>query len=211
MNEHAITVQRTARYFTLGTLHKNTQEVWIVLHGFAQLAAGFLKYFEPFWSEEKYIVAPEALNRFYTKGYSGRVAATWMTKEAREHDIQDYIFYLDKLVEELNIDRSKTKIITLGFSQGVATLTRWLHHSKFSPDALVLYAGEIALELRTKPLPSFLHRQPCFFIYGSKDPLLPAFAPDTLKSIFEGIDLNILQFDGVHEINCEVLQQVAIS
>ena len=210
MKQHELNTQRTARYFTLGSLNENTKEVWIVLHGFAQLAATFLQHFEPFASNDKFIVAPEALNRFYTKGYSGNVGATWMTKEAREHDIQDNHHYLNTLVKQLNINRTTTKVIVLGFSQGVATLTRWLHLSNFAPDCLVMYAGEMAYELKTKPLPAFLHHTKCYFIYGTKDPLLPAFAPNTLHDVFGEINLHLIEFDGAHEINCQALQQIVV-
>jgi predicted esterase len=210
MIENTLLTQRTARYFTLGNYNENTKEVWIVLHGFAQLASEFLESFKAFHSNEKCIVAPEALNRFYTKGYSGKVAATWMTKEARELDIQDNIQYLDNLIASLNINREKSKVITLAFSQGVATLTRWLNRSNFKPDALVMYAGEMAHELKTKPLPQFLHHTKCYFIYGTKDPLLPAFAPDTLKNVFSEIQLSIIEFEGEHEIDIKALEKIRI-
>jgi predicted esterase len=133
-----------------------------------------------------------------------------MTKIARELDIQDNMQYLDNLIASLNINRAKTKVITLGFSQGVATLTRWLNHSNFKTDALVMYAGEMAHELKTKPLPQFLHHSKCYFIYGTKDPLLPAFAPDTLKEVFSEIELSVIKFEGAHEINIPALEKIKL-
>ena len=46
MQEHHLSVTRTARYFTLGSLDNNTQQVWFVLHGYGQLAQFFIRKFE---------------------------------------------------------------------------------------------------------------------------------------------------------------------
>lgn len=208
MEQQSITTTRTARYFTMGELNEHTKEVWIVLHGFAQLASHFILKFESLQDTEKFIVAPEALNRFYTKGYTGNVGATWLTKEARLDDIKDNNRYLDNLIAELRINRAKTKILVLGFSQGVATLTRWLSVSKFIPDCIVLFAGEIAYELQKKPLPNYFYQTKSYMIYGTQDPLLPSFAPDSLSELFADSGTKILTFEGKHEINVEILKQV---
>ena len=34
IREEHITVSKTARYYTLGELNEQTQQVWIVIHGF---------------------------------------------------------------------------------------------------------------------------------------------------------------------------------
>lgn len=210
MKEQSIITTRTARYFTLGKLNESTKEVWIVLHGFAQLASNFIQKFEPFFNEDKFIVAPEALNRFYTKGHSGNVGATWLTKEARLDDIKDNNQYLDNLIAEFKIDRTRTKIVTLGFSQGVATLTRWLSVSEFKPDYLVLFAGEIAYELQTKPLPKYFATVKSYLVYGTKDPLLPSFAPDFLNEFLAETDFETITFEGGHEINIEALRKIKL-
>jgi len=62
VQEHRITVSRSARYFTLG---RPDREVWFVLHGYGQLAARFLRHFEPLDDGTRLMVAPEALSRFY--------------------------------------------------------------------------------------------------------------------------------------------------
>ena len=81
MEEHNIKIEKTARYYSLGDFNEKTEAVWIVCHGYAQLASDFIKDFEPLANETTVIIAPEALSRFYTKGFFGKVGATWMTKE----------------------------------------------------------------------------------------------------------------------------------
>jgi hypothetical protein len=64
----------------------------------------FIQKFKELASENTLIVAPEALSRFYLNGFSGRVGATWMTKEARDTEILDYLNYLNKLLDTLLMD-----------------------------------------------------------------------------------------------------------
>jgi hypothetical protein len=56
-------VSRTARYFTLGSEPATARELWVVLHGHAQLAERFLRWFEPLVDGATRVVAPEALSR----------------------------------------------------------------------------------------------------------------------------------------------------
>ena len=64
VEEHRITVPRTARYYTLGEA-VTASELWLVLHGYGQLARFFLRPFEGM-ERGRLIAAPEALSRFYT-------------------------------------------------------------------------------------------------------------------------------------------------
>ena len=65
VQEHHLTVTRTARYFTLGQPGPALREVWVVCHGYGQLAEPFLAHFAEVTSPARLIVAPEALSRFY--------------------------------------------------------------------------------------------------------------------------------------------------
>src|SRR5690349_9508611 len=95
--EHHVTVERTARYYTLGDEANKNKELWIVLHGYRNLARNFIEWFSPI-AANAFIVAPEALSRFYTKGSGGpdspsTVGASWMTREDRLNEIQDHVAY----------------------------------------------------------------------------------------------------------------------
>ena len=97
--EHQLTVSRTARYHQLGELSAMTRRVWFVAHGYGQLAAYFIRHFAPLTAADPHlvVVAPEGLSRFYLNGTGGRVGATWMTKEDRLAEIEDYVAYLNQL------------------------------------------------------------------------------------------------------------------
>ncbi|MEZ4758913.1 MAG: hypothetical protein R2810_03875 [Flavobacteriales bacterium] len=99
MEERFIRVPRTARYHVLGD-PATARMVWVVLHGFGQLARFFLNKFEGL-EEGLLIAAPEGLSRFYLDEQHQRVGATWMTREDREHEIGDQLSYLDALAASL--------------------------------------------------------------------------------------------------------------
>ena len=94
ITEHHLTVKRTARFCTLGDSTEAAGDIWIVCHGFAQLARTFLEEFTPIARPGRLIVAGEALNRFYLNreggraGASARIGATWMTREDRLAEIK---------------------------------------------------------------------------------------------------------------------------
>jgi predicted esterase len=153
---HRIRVRRSARYYTLGPTHGFPRELWVVLHGYGQLAARFLAWFGPLDDGTRLVVAPEGLSRFYLdpiaerRGQaSPRVGATWMTREDREHEIEDYIAYLEQLSNEIrrHLAGAGPRIVVLGFSQGTATMCRWLAASELRAEQVVLWAGGVPPEL----------------------------------------------------------------
>src|SRR3954465_8151819 len=95
--EHHIPVRRTARYYTLGDTSTTPRELWIVLHGHGQLAGAFIRYFGDLEDGGTLVVAPEALSRYYLVPIDSApasergVGATWMTREDRVHEIDDYL------------------------------------------------------------------------------------------------------------------------
>lgn len=202
MEQH-IEVTKTARYYTLGNLTPKTKEIWFVLHGYAQLAKNILQKFESVTTNSNYIIAPEGLNKFYAKGFSENPVANWMTNEDRENEIKDYCNYLNKLYTHLQINND-IKVNVIGFSQGVSTATRWIESNSFRFDKLILIAGEIAKEFQTK-LPSKLSNLETIFLYGNKDPFIDKRKIDNLSTLYKSSLMKIIEFDGGHEINKEVI------
>lgn len=171
MNEHHLKVTRTARYYTLGTKNSSLKEVWLVLHGYGQLAGFFIRHFSEIDDGTRLIAAPEGLSRFYIDGTGGRVGATWMTREERLNEIADYRAYLHSLCGELfaGIDRQSVEFIALGFSQGTATLCRWLQETALRPDRVVLWAGMVPPEFSAEELRGLFAGIRLQFVLGDKD------------------------------------------
>ena len=81
--KHNIKVEKTATYYSSGNI-KTAKTIWFVLHGYGMLAEYFIKKFDSIVNNDNCVIAPEGLSKFYTKGFYGRVGASWMTKENRE-------------------------------------------------------------------------------------------------------------------------------
>lgn len=203
---HHIKVTKTARYFTLGKLDATTKEVWFVLHGYAQLASTFIQDFHSLDNDNRFIIAPEGLNRFYAKGFGGKPAASWMTSEDREAEIEDYMNYLQQLYHSFSFS-PQTRIVVLGFSQGVATASRFIHANQCKVDEFVIYAGEIAAEL-ANPLSPILASKKITYITGKSDPFITPEKHQMVYALMQQLQANIIEFNGGHEINQEALQQI---
>jgi predicted esterase len=209
MKENHVQTTKTARYFTLGKLDEHTQEVWIVLHGYAQLAKDFIALFDVLNNGKNFIIAPEALNRFYAKGFGGSPTASWMTSEDRQNEIADYIHYLDTVFASLKLHQTKAKIIVLGFSQGVATASRWIHATQHRADYFIVYSGEIAREL-LEPISPKIKSLPITYITGTKDKLISKEKQENVYTLMNTLQAKIITFDGGHEVLSEVLNNIKI-
>lgn len=145
---HHLLVSRTARYLTLGEL-ESAEEIWFVLHGYSMLAGSFLQWFEPALRPGRLLVAPEALSRSYfeEKG-ARRVGASWMTREDRDAEIEDYVRYLDQLGQRvLSGVPGEPRVEVHGFSQGAATACRWVAFGHVRVDRLMLWGGGLPPDL----------------------------------------------------------------
>ncbi len=141
-----LVVQRRARWFERGAL--DARELWIVLHGYGQLARPFLASCAPLARPERRLVAPEALSRFYLRSGRGPIGACWMTREAREDEIADYLAYLDALCAHVLAQMPLApRLCVLGFSQGVATAWRWALAGAHAPARLIACGGTAPEEL----------------------------------------------------------------
>ncbi|MFQ5651216.1 MAG: alpha/beta hydrolase [bacterium] len=214
MLERRIKVARTARYFELGTIGPGLREIWFVCHGYGQLAAYFMQQFEGLSDSSRLIVAPEGLSRFYLNGVSGRIGASWMTAEERLGEIEDYVTYLDAVYDEVvqQVDRAAVKVVVLGFSQGAATVCRWLVQGKARADRLVLWAGLMPREQVTEPLDLTPFRELSLTVVaGRHDEYVTKEILSKQKAFLveKRIPHRIIEFDGGHELRADLLKQIA--
>jgi len=207
-----ITISKTARYYIMGQPSEKINSVWIVLHGYGQLAEEFIRYFKTVVNESTLLVAPEALNRFYLKGFGGKIGATWMIKEERENEINDFVNYLDSVYDEVikyGLFRN-AKITVLGFSQGTATACRWITKGRSKIDRLILWGGGIPADVNLQSSLTILNSVNLTIVVGDKDEFIPE--EQLMKEIkrLNEIKLNhkIYRFNGRHEIKAGVLRQL---
>ncbi|MDN5203357.1 alpha/beta hydrolase [Fulvivirgaceae bacterium BMA10] len=213
MNEFHINFNYKARYFKHGKINEQTEHIWFVAHGYGQLARFFIKKFEVLDPNRHCVIVPEGLSRFYLYGFTGRVGATWMTKEDRLTDIENYIQYLNSVYEQElseNINE-KIKVTLLGFSQGVATISRWAMQEHLQYDRLILWAGVFPPDMNFEFGKSKLRNVPVHIVYGDQDQYIHESKIEEQKAAIEKLQIQpkTTIFSGEHDIDQETLIQLS--
>jgi len=205
VDEHFIRVTRTARYVTLGAIGPSLEELWLVCHGYGQLAGRFAPVFAPLLDGMRLVVAPEGLSRFYVdRAQQQAMGASWMTREDRLHEIEDYLAYLDAVYAEVRRAVGRDLPVTaFGFSQGVATATRWAARTSAPLRRLVVWGGSLPPEV---DLAAFRGRR-VTVVCGERDELITAKVRrgDEERWRAAGVPVEVKLFDGGHEVPGDVL------
>ncbi|ELR70399.1 hypothetical protein C900_03753 [Fulvivirga imtechensis AK7] len=211
MRQHSITFGFEARYFQLGEITDSTREIIFVLHGYGQQAKYFIRKFNSISTAETCIIAPEGLNRFYTEGFSGRVGATWMTKEDRLTDIKNYITYLNAIYDQLlPAGNGNIKISIIGFSQGAATASRWAADEHVPFHRLILWAGIFPPDMDIENATDKLRGKSIYYVYGTDDPFLTKETLIEMKQLSGKLrvkPVNLI-FEGKHDIDEGPLKKI---
>jgi predicted esterase len=217
LHEHHLTVERTARYFTIEAGEGGAREVWFALHGYGQLAERFLRPFEALADGTRLLVAPEALARFYLHPDppptgAGHVGASWMTREDRLSEIADNVAYLDALARHVfrQVERERVLLRVVGFSQGAFAAARWAAQGTTTVDQLILWGGSLPPELDLQAAPK-LSRLPVLIVWGEADQYYDAtkVAHDERRLTEAGIACRVVTFAGGHQLSRELLQRIA--
>ena len=223
ITEHHLAVTKTARYYSVGgngaTADTPLRELWIVCHGYGQLAGQFVTPFARVATPARRIVAPEGLSRFYldpsrtAADPAPLVGATWMTREDRDHEIADQIAYLDALKDTLLASEptNGVRLRVLGFSQGVATASRWLAYGRVRPSQAILWAGSFPPDVDVAEFAARLTGVPVLLVVGTRDALASWAAADTQVRRFAdaGMDARVITFDGGHRLDDATLSAIA--
>ncbi len=219
MKELSLQFTYRARYFKLGEVIKAEPEVWFVTHGYGQLARFFIKKFELLSRKGICVIAPEGLSRFYLEdiptrmaGGTNRVGATWMTRENREMDIENYINYLQSIYDyELN-KINNARVTLLGFSQGAATITRWALSGRARFDRFILWAGIFPADMNFEHGKNIFANKEILAVYGKDDPFISPDKKKEMEMLSQRLQVvpTQIQFKGGHEINDAALEKVIL-
>jgi len=212
MQEHHLSVARTARYFTLGP-REGATDVWFVLHGYGQMAARFLSRYQPLDDGTRLIVAPEGLSRFYVDHTTGKVGASWMTKEDRAAEIGDYLAYLDDLYDDVFrlLVRDRVRVTVLGFSQGAVTASRWVSFGAVKADRLIIWGEALAGDLDLPRAAPRLRGLRLIYVNGRSDHMASGEKKNAEWSRLRehGLAHELIEFDGGHRLDDEILVRLA--
>jgi predicted esterase len=210
-NPQYISVEKKARYFLSGPSDKTYSRVCFALHGYGQLGQYFIRNFMHDELHDTLFIAPEGLHRFYLNGTNGRVGASWMTKEDRLTDIEDYCRYLDAIYVHFknHIDQA-SEVGVLGFSQGVATACRWLSTSVHQFNFLINWAGAFPPDLNIEASLAKMRRIPVHLLVGDEDEYisLVQFEEHLQALTKQGFAIIPTIFKGTHKIYPEVLKNL---
>jgi predicted esterase len=215
--ECRLAVTRTARYYLLGDA-ASPAIVWFALHGYGHSVERFARGCAPLAGPGRLVVVPEALSRFYLETAHGAhaaaaVGASWMTREAREAEITDYVAYLDALHAALaaTVDWRTASCRLLGFSQGAATASRWAALGAARIDRLVLWGGHPPDELDWPAVRDRLAAMRPVLVAGEQDAVV---APATLERTAvalarHGIAAAVRRHPGAHRLDAALLAELA--
>jgi len=203
--EGIVSIPASLRFRTV-QYGESSKHLVYVLHGYGQLVEYFCQKFTGLSLNDTLFVFPEGRHRFYLRGTSGRVGASWMTKEWREEDIRLNTLSLDLLHEEILKEHQPERITVIGFSQGGATASRWLAHSKISCDHFIswasVYPPDLALEEHTN-----LAKKNSF-VLGTEDEFFPPADQEKLIADYESRGIHTVRFNGNHDIHSETLNSI---
>ncbi|MBL6447246.1 dienelactone hydrolase family protein [Fulvivirga sp. 29W222] len=210
MKQECINFGFEARYFQSAEITADTKQLIFVIHGYGQQAKYFMRKFDALQNNETCIIAPEGLSRFYLAGFSGRVGATWMTKEERLTDIKNYINYLTTIYQKLTSGRQDIKTSIIGFSQGAATASRWAAMSLISFDKLILWAGIFPPDMDFEKASHQFSNKMIYYVYGTDDPFLTKERMDEMKELSKklGVSPKVISFKGGHDIVTPPLKDI---
>ncbi len=203
-------IERTARYFLSDEPSVFRPNLCFVLHGYGQLPQYFLRKFERLDRNDILFVAPEGLHRFYLEANAGRVGSSWMTKEDRLNDIEDYCKMLDQVATALKADQEFERIAILGFSQGVATACRWANTTQMPYDSLIAWSGAFPPDLNFQQAMENLVPKDMHILCGDEDEFIDETRLQEHLSFLEGkgIKPKLTRFKGGHDINPDDLRSL---
>lgn len=206
--EKEISYRTRNTYSTLNNLTETTKNVWFVCHGMGYLSRYFLKYFKELNPEENYIIAPQAPSKYYIQP-KFHVGANWLTKDNTAQGTENILAYFDAIFEAENIPKH-LNLIVFGYSQGVSVAMRYVAKRQLQCSHLVLHSGGIPKELKAEDF-KFLKAR-VSLVYGIEDEYLNdermAYEKGRINELF-GSDVNIIAFDGKHEVNVPFINKLA--
>ncbi|WP_147303027.1 alpha/beta hydrolase [Marinoscillum furvescens] len=151
------------------------------------------------------------MSKFYLEGFSGRVGATWMTREDRLTEIVNQQAYVDQVLSSIDIDWASVQLNYFGFSQGVATMVRYAAYAQIPFAQMVVWAGTFPPEPMSDAFAFLSGQESISYFSGKDDPFYkPEMEEQQRETIYKasGITPKVVFFEGKHEVKSELVSQL---
>jgi predicted esterase len=207
--EKEIIYNTSNSYSTLNTLTERTKTVWFVCHGMGYLSRYFLKYFKDLNTDENYIIAPQAPNKYYIQPKM-HVGANWLTRDETDAGMANILIYFDAVFEAEKIPKH-INLIVFGYSQGVSVAMRYLTKRKLQCNQLVIHSGGIPKELTAKDFEYLSKSTKVKLIYGTEDEYLDEgrIQLESKKAVtLFGDKIIVIPFEGKHVVNVNFINDL---
>lgn len=203
--EKRVSYQATNSYRTLNDFTVQTKNIWMACHGLGHLSRYFIEHFKNLDPHSNYIVAPQALSKYYQDRAYKYIGASWFTREDLDQETENVVHYLNAVYAQaiLPLFHPDVNLILMGYSQGVSAITRWLAKSQVACSKLLLHSGGIPNELIAE---DFKQQKNCKVIltYGNQDEYLQGSRLAEEITKYHRVwseNLIIEPFEGKHEVN----------
>lgn len=208
---HDCEYHATAPWYSLGTLSAETTDLWLVFHGYGQLAERFIQKFGFLVSERTAIVAPQGPDRFYFDHFR-KVGASWTTRNQRDTHLQNQQAYLDTMWAQVTaaISGKGVRIHSLAFSQGVSVQTRWLSSRKIEVEQMIFWAGGYPHDLAEGAWAHQSDEKKVRCIVGESDEFLTPerMEEERTKILSHHPQAEFVMFEGKHEMPASMMREM---
>lgn len=206
--EKEVAYNATNTYSTINDRTNDTKNVWFVCHGMGYLSRYFLKYFRNLPVAENYIIAPQAPSKYYSNPGRKHIGASWLTKENTVAETHNIMRYFDRIFESETLPET-SHLIMLGYSQGVSVMLRYIASRKLQCQQILILSGGLPIELEPDDFSHLKSSTKVILSYGNNDGYLDekriAEETDRVEKLFGGCQLEILPFEGKHEVNIDLI------
>jgi predicted esterase len=195
-----------APYYKIGEFGRSTENIWMIFHGYGQLAEDFKERFSCLDTDENVLLFPQGLSKFYLKGIDKKIGASWMTAYEREADIDNYVRYIQGIYQ-LEVYPYNCQLNILGFSQGVHTASRWIYKENIDYSKLIVWGAGLASEVDARIVDQYFSMGKNIFVIGDQDRYIGSEELKSLKKRYSSIGLkyDLIEYHGGHDIYPDIL------
>jgi predicted esterase len=199
-------------YEILFPIKPTTQNIWICFHGIGYLSTYFKRYFQKLDPELNAVMVPQAPSKYYLGKEFKHVGASWLTRIDTDQEMQNNLNYINGILDQEGI-RGDSRLVLMGYSQGVSIATRFLKHYASPVKSLIMHSGSIPAELDTNDGQLFRSLTNRFIhIAGTKDEYLNNGVIQREEKKIEmlfGTDCELHRPEIKHEVDTHLLVRIS--